>query len=140
MSFVKKYKTDRAAETEGTWVTMDEEDKIYVKVRRLNSPAARAIRGDLDIEFRSEVNSNDPEVVESGNEKLMTRMLAQAIIVDWQGITDEDADGNEVAVPCTPENVEMILFKYPDFRNEILAVVFDRSTFRQQVREAGGKN
>lgn len=140
MSFVNKYKTDRAAETDGTWVILDEEDGIAVKVRRFNSPAARALRGELDVEFGKELKSKDADVVEKANEKLMTRMLAKAIIVDWSGISDEDADGNEVVVPFSSDTAEEILFKYPDFRNEILAIVFDRSTFRQQVREVAGKN
>ncbi len=140
MSFVKKYKTDRAAETEGTWVVIDKEEGISVKVRRFNSPAARALRGELDVEFGKELKSEDADVVEKANEKLMTRMLAKAIIVDWDGISDEDANGNEIVIPFSPDTAEDILFKYPDFRNEILAIVFDRSTFRQQVREVAGKN
>lgn len=140
MSFVKKYKTDRAAETEGTWVCIDKEENIWVKVRRFNSPAARALRSDLDVEFGKELKDEDPDVVEKANEKLMTRMLAKAIIVDWKGITDENADGAEVAIEFSPDTAEDLLFKYPDFRNEVLALVFDRSTFRQQVREVAGKN
>lgn len=140
MSFVKKYKTDRAAETEGTWVAIDKEEGIWVKVRRFNSPAARALRGELDVEFGKDLKSEDADVVEKANEKLMTRMLAKAIIVDWSGISDEDANGNEVEIPFSPDTSEDVLLKYPDFRNEVLATVFDRSTFRQQVREVAGKN
>ena len=55
-------------------------------------------------------------------------------------ISDEDANGNEVEIPFSPDTSEDVLLKYPDFRNEVLATVFERSTFRQQVREVAGKN
>ena len=133
--FFDRYKTDRGAEEEGVWV--DFGDGIRVKLRRLNSAKSKEVRRRLEKPFEKQYR-NGREYPDSLQEELMNKQLAQAIVVDWEGIPELDQSGSPIDgkdMPCTPENVIRMVSQFPDFREEITTASLERATFQVEERK-----
>lgn len=126
---LSKFRTDESKEEAGVWV--DFGDGIRVRVRRLKSRKS--------IEFRKELDKPHADVIRRGSmddktaEDLLIRQIAGGVIADWEGVEDEDADGNAIAVPYTFDNAYSILKKASDFRDEILSVSVGADNYRNAV-------
>lgn len=55
-----------------------------------------------------------------------TFAIAVAAVVGWEGV---DLDGK--ALPCTPDNVRMVLERYPAIAEQVDAAASDRAAFFQ---------
>lgn len=132
-SFTKRYATNETAAEEGVFV--DFGDGIQVKVARFDNKQSRDLRRKLEKPYRNILQRNrqlPPEL----EEKLAIQQIAEAVIKDWKGITDEN--GKEIKF--TPEAAKEILTKYPDFLNDVLTVSMERDLFRQEALEEDVKN
>lgn len=119
--------TNKSKEEEGTW--LDVTDEIRVKIRRYRSRAAR----DAAKEFAKQYAASGKRKLTPDQEtELTTKVMAKAIIVDWEGVTDGDK-----AIPCTFENKFAILADEEmfDFREFISTAAMERELFAQELDE-----
>lgn len=139
MNFHARYAMNPDAVENGTWVEMG--DGLAVKVRRGNSAAAKAKRKELEEPYRAARKFNQ-ELSTKENEEIMIKMMAECLVVSWRGVlvTDPDDPESSVEVPFSPETAEEYFRKYPDFREDVATIIFDRDTFRAAATEEDAKN
>lgn len=120
--FLERYQTDKNLEEEGVWVDLG--GNVQVKVARITSRKSKEVRRKLERPMVRKNRSDELSIDQL--EQLMTEQLAQAVIKDWRGVTDDDG----VELPCTVENCRMILAKFPDFREDVATASLEKETFR----------
>ena len=128
-NFLSRYNTDANLEENGVWV--DFGDGIEVMVVRTNSKEAQKLKAKLERPYRK--LSQVPDDVQ---EAIYEKMIAQAVIKDWKGVTD--AKGKEI--PYSGEAALEILKKFKDFRDDIIMAASELETFRQIEMEQQEKN
>lgn len=129
-TFYARYKTDKKLEEEGQWV--DFGDGVKVKVARLNSERSIAARRKLEKPY-SKIRGSIPESIQ---EEILTKQVAEAVIIAWEGVTDER--GKEIE--CTYENKVKILNEFKDFRFDVVTASVEAETFKAQQIEEISKN
>lgn len=148
--FMDRYSTDRSLEEEGVWV--DYGDGLKVQVRRLNSRHSRETRRKLEKPYAAQFRGR--EMPESLQEQLLNKQLSQSIVVDWEGVPDPDNSPGFLEdgitpdpkkpgkfLDCTPENVLMMVERFPDFRDDILTAAMEKTTFqKEQTKVAEGNS
>lgn len=125
MSFLNKYKTDKRAEVEGVWVEID--NGVSFRIARLNNDKAREMRRTLEKPYR-----NFQTIPDSKSEEIFRKIVANAVLLDWKGMTDEAG----VPISYSPEAVERILKEYPDLLNDVVMLSAARETFQAESIEA----
>lgn len=124
MSFLKKYKTDKVAETEGTWVSID--DDIEIKVARLNNKEASDMRAKLQKKYK-----NFTSIPDKVNEQILIKVISNTVLKDWKGIQDEKG-----VVAFSASAAEKMLTEYPDFLSDVISASAARETFLSEGTEA----
>jgi hypothetical protein len=132
--FLSRYATDKDLEESGMWV--DYGDGLKVQVRRLNCTKSKDVRRKLEKPYAKQFRGQD--IPDSIQEMLLNHQMAKAIVVNWEGVPDPEKDGD--MLPCTEENVLMMVEKYPDFRDDILSAAMERATFQREETKASEKN
>ncbi|XAI96053.1 hypothetical protein [Microcystis phage Mwe-JY26] len=120
-----RFKTDEDREENGVWV--DFGDDIKVKVRRFKSRASQDARKELEKPHQDVIRRGG--LSEEQAQELLLRQMAKAIIVDWQGVTDEKGE----PLPCTEDAKYSILKALPEFRDEVFGISIDRDAFKAKV-------
>lgn len=133
MNFHSRYYSNADAKENGTWVDLG--GGLKIKVRALDSTHSRETRRKLEEPYSALIRSTG-SLPDDKAEEVMTKQLAQSIVVDWQGVTEEDG----APLPFSPAAAEKMFQKYPDFRSEVAMIITDRSTFKRQAQEADLKN
>lgn len=128
--FYDRYKTDKKLEEEGQWV--DFGDGVKVKIARLNSERSLAARRKLEKPY-SKIRGSIPEDIQ---EEILTKQVAEAVIIAWEGVTDEA--GKEIE--CTYENRIKILKEFKDFRFDVVTASVEAETFKAKQVEEATKN
>lgn len=128
-NFLQKYDTDKTLEENGQWIPLDE--TISVKVARLTSAKSTAARARLEAPYK-----NFRSIPDNIQEEILTKQLAEVILVDWKGVSLEDG----VELPATYDNKLMVLKKFPDFRREIAMISMSADFYKKQEREEVTKN
>lgn len=127
MSFLDRYKTDKTLETEGVWV--DFGDGVRFKIARLNNKKAREVRERLERPY-----ARMRRVPPDQQEKILTRVLAEAVVLDWEG--DVDGKGTKYSVDAA----EKLMTEHTDLRDDILVVSNERETFKAEQDEQAEGN
>lgn len=125
MGFMKKYAVDKDAVSQGTWVLFDE--GVEIKIASLKSDEAKKLRRKLEAPYRAM-----REIPAHVQEDILTKMLAQVVVKDWKGLTDEE--GN--AITFSVEKADELLRKYPEFLEDVIVAATSRETFREDGVEA----
>lgn len=125
MSFRDLYATDKAAETDGTWVELGE--GVKVMLRRANSKKSKDVRKRLEKPYISMLRRDTlPDHIA---EQITARHVAEGILIDWKGVTDEK--GKEIKF--SPEAAYEICLEFPDFRDDIINFAVEAGTFRTKM-------
>lgn len=132
--FFNRYSTDREAEESGQWV--DYGDGLKVQIRRLNSKHSKETRRKLEKPYSAQFRNR--EMPESLQEDLLNKQVSQSIIVAWEGVLNPDDPTK--ALECTPDNILMMITKFPDFRDDVLTAAMERTTFEKAQTKAAEKN
>ena len=130
------FHTDNNLEEEGAWVTVNDLQKLKIKVRRHNSDAAIKSFNKTVIELFGEGKLRNPQsLTEAEIEEIELKQLAESILIDWSGLKDED--GNEI-----PYSVEMAveLLRMGDFRDFVTQASKERDAFRESNKKDSVKN
>lgn len=128
MGFFKRYKTDKTLEENGVWVDLGED--VHVLVGRLTSKRTREVRRRLMRPYES-MREVPPEL----EDKINIQVMAEAVLLDWRGITDEE----EKAIPYSREAAIKLLSDFPDFRDEVAGASLRRDIFRANELEGNSK-
>ena len=128
-----RFATDSKLENDGVWVDMGAD--LQVKVARFGNPVHEKVMEKLRRPYRNILRSGGqlPEDVQT---KLTVQGMAEAILLDWKGVTD--ASGKDL--PHSIDNAVQVLSDLKDFRNEIAFLAMERETFRAQAIEKAAKN
>ena len=127
-----QFGTDKDKEEQGVWIPLA--DKIRVKIRRFKSKASQDARTEFQKPYIAMIRRDS--LSEEVSVEILEKQMAKAIIVDWEGITDDA--GNDI--PCTYENKLAILKALPDFRDEIAALAIARDSFKAEDDADAEKN
>jgi hypothetical protein len=74
------------------------------------------------------------------NEKFR-KELAKAETLDWRGVFNgKDDAGKEVPYPCTPENIEILVQKWTEYRMLVMGTPLQLAAMLEAEREAERKN
>jgi hypothetical protein len=134
-----RFKTDKAKETEGTWVDFggfelklkraNPSNKAYINMleKTLLKPYARAIgAGTMD---------------RSVSGPLLARVLANTIVTDWRSeLGDHVIEGDGAPLTFSPEACEKMLCDLPDFMETVQTESVKLDNFIAEQREADAKN
>ncbi len=133
MSLYETFSTDLAAETDGVWIPFGEGTRV--KVRRFQSKPVQMVQQRLQKPYAGLVRGGQ-SLPDDIAEKITIRLIAEAVIVDWEGVTDRE--GN--ILPNTTEAKVQVLTDLPDFRNAVASAAMEREVFKAQSDEESAKN
>lgn len=119
---------DREATT-GVWRAYG--PKVRLKILRAGGANKRfeRIRDNLLKPYRKKLlrGTLDPDTTMD----VMRESYARAIVLDWEGVTDENGE----LVPCTPENVEELFLQVPALFDEVVEDSTSLATFAEGEAE-----
>ena len=122
------YITDRNIESEtGVWIKFPQGRKFCIlRAGGANKKFSRALQKAVKPYRRQlEKNTLDPDVAD----KLFQSVYARHVVIDWDGINDEDG----TPVPCTPENIEAFFEAFPEIFKELSDAAGDMATFSEET-------
>lgn len=129
-SMYKRWATDVKAESEG--VELDFGQDVFVTVRSMDSPEVREFQAKLARKQRQSILANGGILPPSIADKAEIQILANAVVVAWRGVTDEE--GN--ALPFSVENAVKVFTDLREFRKEVLTLASIGETFRKAELDA----
>lgn len=131
LNIFKKYATDEAAESNGTWINLG--DGAEVLVARLGNKAYGKMLGK---EFQANKRildlGEDSEEADAKSNEIMANVLAETILLDWKGVEGEDGKPMEY----NKDNARKVL-GLKEFRAEIMRLAGDVENYRlKQIADA----
>lgn len=114
--------TDPELEKAGVW--HDYEGGSRLKVARHNNEEAQSMRIELYSANKQVLEAKTDESEQKAKD-LECEVLAKAVLMDWEGMVDED--GNELK--CDPEVGELYLKLSKDFRRDVTALSTQRDSY-----------
>jgi hypothetical protein len=129
---IGKLKTDPSKETEGVWVELD--GTASIKVRYSDSIESQKKVNDRLRPYRKLVARDSEAIPQEEQDRLAKGILADYILVDWKGITENGAE-----VAFSRENARRLL-EIPIFRQMVERAAQDIANFRAAQAEEDAKN
>jgi len=135
MSLYDLYGTDQKKERDAG-VEVEFPEGVRMWIRRAGGSNTRFERA-LDAVMKPYRRQIQQNLLEEGKAReLEARVYARAVIIDWEGVTDEK--GN--VLDCTEENIVKLFTDLPDLFTEIKQQAQELANFRLEQREADRKN
>lgn len=129
----KVFSYDEKTEQQGIWLDYGE---FSVRVLRA-SPRNKGFMALKERLYAPHQRALDLGVLpEKVTKQLTSELYAKTIVIDWEGVTDDD--GNEI--PFSPEACQQYLERYPDFLREVMTQSMRAELFRQMELEENSKN
>ena len=125
------YATDKNLENNGTWFDLGSGARVLVA--RAGNKAYSKMLSKLAQENQLTLDKDD-EQAEAKAEELLILVMAQTILLGWEGITyksDED-------MPYSVDNAKMLL-AHGDFRKDIAGFADDFNAYKAKVEDKQGK-
>jgi len=116
----KEFGTDRDAEEEGKRIDLG--DGTWIVVRRFSSKACRRVRERLERPY-----GKLAKIPEKVMEDILTRQIAEGVIVDWGGI-EEGGEPLDYSV----DTAVRVLGSYSDLREQIFSLSVSMETFKAE--------
>jgi len=130
------FHTDERLEEDGAWVTVNEIYGLKIRIRRLRSDAAIKAYERITRELFGEQKIRRPEdLTRVQSLEILKRQLADSVLIDWEGVYDEDGE----EVPYSKE-AAMAMMEMKDFREFVYQAANERDTFREKADEDAEKN
>lgn len=133
MKLRQEFATNTDLETEGVW--QDLGDGGRVKVARLGNPKWQRAYNKLPHGLRNAASSGRLKGAQADEfDKRNARVLAETILLDWDGMEEEDG----TPIPYSVEAAEQALFELKDFRTAVVQLAGDMANFQaEEVAEKG---
>ncbi len=126
------FATSQTAGESGKWFEFS--PTISFKLRRLKSKFSRRARERLEQPYKRMMKNG--ELPQDLQEELVDKQIAEAIIVDWKGITDTKGQ----PMPYSKEAAMKLIKALPDLRDEIAGLSMRMDSFRDEETEEIVKN
>jgi hypothetical protein len=126
------FSSNKENEESGVWVELTPKTKF--KIRAFGCTAANDLRERLQKPFAQMLRAG-MKIPDEKNEEIGLRILAEAILVNWEGVKVDDWQPN-----YTAENARILFEKLPKLANWIAGVSMDTQNFRDESREENAKN
>ncbi|MDI9847373.1 hypothetical protein QM467_04770 [Rhodoblastus sp. 17X3] len=135
-----RFKTDKAKETEGTWVDFGGFELKLKRANPSNKAYANLMEKLLLKPYARAVNAGTLDDSVSG--PIIARILAAAIVTDWRSeLGDHLIEGEDgAAVPFSQDACEKMLADLPDLQRHVQAEAARLDNFIAEQREADAKN
>lgn len=138
----KMFETDQSVEREGIW--LEYAPGVEIKIARAGGSNKRfaKILSRLAKPHRRSIQTDtiNGDVLR----KMFISAYAQAVVLDWRGITTDILTKNEddagTDLPCNQENVEAVLEALPDLFADIQKASDNIALFRAEILEEDSKN
>lgn len=130
-SVFEAYALDEQAENDGRWVEF--RGGIRIKLRSDNSDIVRKFSNRRVKAQRQQIVANGGLLPPEQMDKNEIALCVEAVVVDWEKVYGLDGK----LLPCTRENVQMLVTRLPALRREILFASRTEETFRPEVDELG---
>ncbi|MCH9732827.1 MAG: hypothetical protein K0U84_24740 [Actinomycetia bacterium] len=133
LSKLDDYLTSEDLEKDGIWME-NFTGGIDIKIRRAGGANRKYTHALLAAvkpykKRRTGLDDLDPDI----SDKLLRRVYARTIVVDWRGVTGKD--GKEIE--CTPEAVEELFKLVPELMRDVMELASSPRTFNEhQIEEA----
>lgn len=128
LNITKALATDDKKQEQGVWVPIGE---FKFLVRRFKSKFVQDARTEIWKPFVA-ILRRQQELPEAQSIELLNKLIARAVIANWEGIKDNDG----VEFPCTYENRLALIKALPDLRDDIISYASDRDAFKADEDEA----
>lgn len=127
MDVRKTFSTNKSKEEEGVWVKGP--DGAQFRIARSNNAAAEKLAAELRRPHRRAILAGTlaPEI----QKDIAYTVLAQAILLDWRGVTE---GGQEVAF--SPATAKRFFIEMEDFADFIAGYASEVALFRDEENEA----
>lgn len=133
LSLFTAFETDPSATDDG--VLFEIIPGVKFRVRRFNSKKVTAVRERLLKPYKH-LTKNGQELPDDIATLIGTKQLAEAVIVDWEGVIDE----NGIELPYSVKNAYVLLERLPDVKDEIAAFSLNVANYLAAERDEEVKN
>jgi len=127
----KLFKTDENLETAGVW--QDLGDGIRAKVARFNNTNHKRVMEGLMKPYQHAMRRGT--LAEDVAEKILVQGMARAILLDWEGLEED-----EKPVKYSTKNAERIMLEFKDFRDLIHGISTTMELYKIQEDAETEKN
>lgn len=114
------------------WAAVPGMPEVEVKLRYLAQDAFDTIRTKVTA-YRLTDGAVTPEA--DHDDAAFRSALARAVVQEWRGLTEDGAP-----FPCTPENIELLMTKWTEFRVLVMSTPLSLSRMIAARREESEKN
>jgi hypothetical protein len=130
VSIFDVFETDISAEEEGRWFDGFGAEGIRIKLRRLSSRKAMAVRQRLARRYRSSAkNGVLPQDIQ---DTILRTTVAEGCFVDWEGINDRSGK----PIKFSPEAALELMTKLPNFAKAVTHVCDQLEFWRAEEQAA----
>lgn len=131
--FVSRYKTDKDLVEKGTWI--DFGDGVKVQIRSANSVIAAEALDELYRPYRALMKAN--RMPADRDQELMQTWAGQALIVDWEGLPDDDGETMAHSTEAAIERCQSL----PEFALDVINIAKTTRTYSPfDADEAAGNS
>lgn len=127
MDLKKDFSTNKALEEDGAWVDIGDGGKL--KIARAGNKKSIAHMRLISKPHLAQITYG--KLSDEVATALAVEVLAEAILLDWDGITDGGKP-----LPYSKDNAIKMLTEYPDFRDLVSKIADERKTFQKEIDEA----
>lgn len=128
------FATDVESEENGKWFDLG--DGARIKLRSFQSKRSQEVREALEAPYLA-MKRTGKGIPQAEQEKLLIKQMAQAIVADWEGFTEDD---DVTEIPYSPAAAEDKLNKFREFRNLVARLVTDDDAYKLQAKADAEKN
>jgi len=128
MGLKELYSTNPEAEEEGAWVAFG--DGVELCIRSIKSKRLKSVMESHRRRFYRKGFTNDAE------DEVIATELSVAAVSEWRGVTDDD----NKSLPFSTENVKAVMRRYAWLREDVVAAMRSRETFRVEDVQTQGKD
>lgn len=133
MDIGKTFGTDKALETQGQWVPLDDAG-CRIKILRNNCPQARALHF-KEMQKIKHLTRSIGQPYFDALRSIGLKVLCEVTVVDWEKI---EMDGKPL--PYSKENAKKLFERYPDFAEMVASLTETAEVFKAEELEAEAKN
>jgi len=134
MSLYGMFKTNRDYETEGVWIEYGKDTRIKIARAGGSNKTYLAAVNKMNAEYKHQIANELLE--EEVAEKLLLDVFVNTVILDWEGVSDEDGNPLEF----NKENVRQVMGDLPDLFRDIQRMAGTLAIFRAEALEKEAKN
>ena len=134
MSLYGLFKTNSNLEINGIWIEYGKETRIKIARAGGQNKQYLAAATKMNTEYKHQIANDLLE--EELAEKLLMDVFVDTVILDWEGVTDEQ----ENLLEFTPDNVRQVMNDLPDLFQDLRRMAGTLSLFREEIIADESKN